>query len=381
MEAPYTGTYATLGEAVWQGANAGAAAINGSGGILGRKVVVDLVDDKGDPADGVPVVEREIALNHPVGVIGVLGNTIEAVQPIYDRYHIPFMSEAGNTNYDNSTDPYFFRTTPSDSQLGVAMAGAALKAGYTHCAFTFSTAGTVQSLATVVEHTFSKNGGKIVATVPLTPLQSSYSSEVETVLKAKPDCVFLQTEPGSAGAYFSDFSQLGAPASLPFIGSDITAGSDFIQAITPTFAHAHLVSAVGSSLPGPGQSVFTKYYRKLYHKQPLSGANFAYDGIISLALGIDEARTTSGPAVVKAIPKTSVPPGTVVTTYKEAYRLIKEGKRVNYRGASGPLEYNRYHNVYGPFDVVQAQLNGNVKTLYTLSAVQLQSVDRGHGLG
>ena len=379
MEAPYTGTFATLGESVWDGAKAGVAAINASGGILGRTVILDLVDDKGDPADAIPAIQREIAINHPVGIIGVLGNTIEAVQPVYDAAHIPFMSEAGNTNYDNSTDPYFFRVTPSDSQLGVAMAAWAIKQNYKKCAGTFSTAGTVQELANVVEQTFVKNGGSITASVPLTPVQNSYSSEISRVIASHPSCVFLQTEPGSAGAYFHDFGQLG-DANIPFIGSDITSGSDFLKAIGASFAHQHLLSVVGSSAPGPGQATFVKYYLQQFHQQPVSGANFAYDGVVSLALGIDWAKTTSGPAVVKAIPETSDPPGQVVTTYAQGLALIKQGTRINYRGASGPMQYNQYHNVFGPFDVVQAQPDGSLKTLYTLSASQLQKISTGGGL-
>lgn len=380
MVGPYTGTFSVLGQAMWEGSRAGVAAVNASGGILGRKVILDLVDTVGDPADAVPAVDKELLTNHPVGVIGPLGNAIAALEPIFDREKIPFMAEVGSTIYDRSTDPYLWRSNPSDSQLGVAMAAWALKEGYKRCAFTFSTANTVQTLAKVVEDAFTKNGGAIVAEVPLTPLQPSYRSEILHVVNARPDCVFLQTEPGSAGAYFNDFRQLGF-LSAPFIGSDITAGSDFIKAITPAFAHAHLVSAVGSSVPGPGGDAFNKFYAQLYTHQPLGGANYAYDGILSLALAIDQAGSTSGPAIVAAIPKTSSAKGKVVTTYAEGISMIKQGVQIAYRGASGPLEYNQYHNVYGPFDIVQAQTDGSVKTIYTLSAAQLQRVSNGQGLG
>ena len=169
MVGPYSGTFSALGQAMWEGSKAAEAAVNASGGIMGRKLVMDLVDTIGDPADAVPAVDKEIISNHPAGVIGPQGNEIGATQPIFDKNQIPFMFQGGSTIYDNNTDPYLWRSNPSDSQLGVAMAAWALKQGYKNCAFTFSTANSVQTLGKVVEDAFTKNGGKIAADVPLDP--------------------------------------------------------------------------------------------------------------------------------------------------------------------------------------------------------------------
>jgi branched-chain amino acid transport system substrate-binding protein len=379
MVGPYSGTFSALGQAMWEGSKAAEAAVNASGGIMGRKLVMDLVDTIGDPADAVPAVDKEIITNHPAGVIGPQGNEIGATAPIFDKNKIPFMFQGGSTVYDNTTDPYLWRSNPSDSQLGVAMAAWALKQGYKNCAFTFSTANSVQTLGKVVEDAFTKNGGTIAADVPLTPLQPSYRSEILKVVNAHPDCVFLQTEAGSAAAYFNDFRQLNFQ-SVPFIGSDLTSGSDFIQAVTPGFASQHLISAVGSSAPGPGGDTFNKYYSQLYSHAPLSGANYAYDGVMSLALAMDQANSTAGSDIVKAIPLTSHGTKTV-TTYADGVAALKSGTSIAYRGASGPINYNQYHNVYGPFDMVQAKADGTLGTIYTFSAIQLQSVTDGKGLG
>jgi branched-chain amino acid transport system substrate-binding protein len=47
------------------------------------------------------------------------------------------------------------------------------------------------------------------------------------------------------------------------------------------------------------------------------------------------------------------PPGTQCYTYKTCYDLIKAGTKINFDGASGPLDYNQYHNVFGPYAAFQ----------------------------
>jgi ABC-type branched-subunit amino acid transport system substrate-binding protein len=261
------------------------------------------------------------------------------------------------------------------------MAAWAIKHGYKTGAVTFSVESSAQTLKNIVVKTFEANGGKILLDENLSIGQTSYRSEVTRVNAAHPQVVFLQTEPVSAGPYFSNWKELNA-LSVPFIGSDLTAGGDFITAVTPALANAHIVSAVGSALGGGGTASFNKYYSQSWHAQPLAGANYAYDGVLDLALAMDKAGSTSPAAVVKAIPEVSNPPGALVATYPQGVADLKAGKKINYEGASGPTDYNKFHNVYGPFDVVQATLSGNplTKTLYTFSAKQLQCMTAGKGL-
>src|SRR5437868_4102606 len=88
--ASYTGPFSDVGQAMWEGAKDGAAAVNASGGILGHKLVVDLVDTIGDPADAVTALNKEMAFNHPIGCIGPTTSEIFGVHNILDRDHLPF---------------------------------------------------------------------------------------------------------------------------------------------------------------------------------------------------------------------------------------------------------------------------------------------------
>jgi hypothetical protein len=98
---------------------------------------------------------------------------------------------------------------------------------------------------------------------------------------------------------------------------------------------------------------------------------------VDLALAIAKSDSANAADINTAIRKLSDPPGTECVNYADCVKLIKDGKDANYRGASGPLQYDKYQNVFGPFDVVQAQADGNLKTLVTYSADDLTKAAGG----
>ena len=117
----FTGRLASLGQAMLQGAKVAQSEINSAGGVLGRKVQLVTGDTSCDVADGVTATNQMLTKNIS-GVIGPETQEINGVEPILDANHIVDEFQGGDTARDHQTDPYFFRDSPSDSQLGVAMA-------------------------------------------------------------------------------------------------------------------------------------------------------------------------------------------------------------------------------------------------------------------
>ncbi|WP_313865944.1 ABC transporter substrate-binding protein [Mycobacterium sp.] len=369
---PFTGNYAGVGAASLAGAKVAAKLINDAGGVLGKTLKIVTADTLGDPADAVPALNKLLNIDHVSAVVGPGGLESGSTIPVLDRNHIPFMLQAGDTAFDTMSDQYGFRTNPSDSQLSVAMAQFAHDKGYKTAAMVFSTIESAQTLKAPIEKTFKKLGGKIVADVSLTPAQTSYSSEVLKVNDAHPDVIFTQMEPPTGSVFFNAMAQTNN-LSIPFIGSDITAGSDFISAVTTARASKALYSLEGSSPANGAGSIFTKEYKVLEKATPLSNANYAYDATIVLALAIDAAKSTKGADIAAAISKVSSPPGTTVQSYAAGLKALKAGKDINYDGASGPMDLDSHHNVYGPFQVVQSDAKGNPTVVASLSAKELEA--------
>jgi branched-chain amino acid transport system substrate-binding protein len=171
---------------------------------------------------------------------------------------------------------------------------------------------------------------------------------------------------------FKNFKELDNLA-IPFIGTDVTGGSDYLNAITTPVAHAHLISVYGTSVTGQAATEFNNDFAAMFgaSAQPLANANYAYDSVISQALAIDKANSISGADINAAMTQVTNPPGTMCYTYASCLALIKAGTKINYEGASGDLDYNQFHNTFGPYAAFQQSLAGQQVQVQILTAADL----------
>src|SRR5487761_831688 len=265
----FTGRLASLGQAMLQGARVAQTEINSAGGVLGRKVQLVTGDTSCDVADGVTATNQMLTKNVS-GVIGPETQEINGVEPILDSNHIVDLFQGGDTSRDHQTDPYFFRDSPSDSQLGVAMALYAHTKGYTKAVMLFYSDPAAQTFLKPVSQTFTKLGGTILKTIIVTPDQTSYVSQVQEAIAAHPQVIFTQEDPPTAAVLFREFRQLGGQA-IPWVGTDVTSGSDFLKAITYPVAHNVLTSVYGTSVTGAANTAFINLFNQLFPSQKSAG--------------------------------------------------------------------------------------------------------------
>jgi branched-chain amino acid transport system substrate-binding protein len=369
----FTGTLSSLGAAMLQGSQVAQKAINDAGGILGQQLNLAHADTQCDEADSVPAVRQLLAASQVVGIIGPETQEINAVAPIVTSAKIPTQFQGGSTLFDKNTNEYLWRDSPSDSQLGVAMALYAYKKGYKNAALVFYSDIAAQTFPPPITATFTKLGGKIATSITIAPDQTSYRTQVQQVIATNPDVIFTQTDAATAAVLFRNFKELDNLA-IPFVGTDVTGGDDYLKAITYQVAHDHLTSVYGTSVTGDAADEFNKDFAAQFgaNQQPLANANYAYDSVISQALAVDKANSIAGPDINAALGTVSNPPGTQCYTYAKCLALIKAGTKINYEGASGPLDYNQHHNVFGPYAAFGTDAaSGQQNPTQTLSAADL----------
>jgi branched-chain amino acid transport system substrate-binding protein len=295
------------------------------------------------------------------------------VAPIVSAARIPTEFQGGSTAFDKNTNQYLWRDSPSDSQLGVAMALYANQKGYKTAALLFSSDIAQQTIPKPITATWQKFGNTIVSNTTVAPGQTSYRTEVQAIIAAKPDVIFTQLDPQTAAVMFQNFKELDNLA-IPIVGTDVTSGNDYLKAITYPVAHDHLVSIFGTNATGAAADNFASAFaaQNGANAQPIAGANYAYDAVLSLALAMDKAGTTDGPAVIADMKAVTNPPGTPCDTYKACYQGIKAGTKIKMDGASGDLIFNAYNNVFGPYGAFQADATtGAENQVALLSAADL----------
>jgi ABC-type branched-subunit amino acid transport system substrate-binding protein len=369
----FSGPLASLGNAMLQGSQMAQKAINDAGGILGQQLKLSNADTQCDEADGVTAVRKLLASSNLVGIIGPETQEINAVAPIVSAAKIPDQFQGGSTVFDHNTNAYLWRDSPSDSQLGVAMALYAYQKGYRSAGLLFYSDIAAQTFSDPITATWQKLGGSIAIRITdLAPGQTSYRTQVQRVIAAHPDVIFTQTDAPTAGVLFKNFKELDNLA-IPFVGTDLTGGDDYLKAITYPVAHDHLISVYGTSVSGAATDEFNKIFAAMFPgpNQPQANANYAYDAVISQALAVVKANSITGSDINNAMTSVTNPPGTACYTYKTCLDLLKAGTKINFEGASGPLDYNTHNNVFGPYGAWQQTLAGQQQLVQTMTAAQL----------
>jgi ABC-type branched-subunit amino acid transport system substrate-binding protein len=347
----FTGPLASLGQGIDQGAVIGAAEVNAGGGVLGKRLLVPTGDTGCDPVEGKTALLKLISGGGIAGIIGPTTQEINAVEPVLKSNHIIDEFMGGDVGRDNQTDPYLFRDSPSDSQLGTAMATYAFEKGYKKADLLFYSDAAAQTIIKPVQTIYKKLGGVVIHTYIVQGGLSSYTNTVSQVIGDKPQVIFSQTDAPTAGVLSNEFKQLGSK--IPWIGTDVTTSSDYIKAFGTANAHQILTSVMGTSVTGRANNYFMAGFKKLpaatVKAGVLSGANYAYDAVITLALADSYAKTTKGSVVAKDMTKVTNPPGTKCYSYASCLALLKAGKKINYEGASGSIDFNKYNNTFGPY--------------------------------
>lgn len=113
-----SGTAAAYGEAELKGFKLAISEINAKGGLNGKKIKLDSMDDKGDATEASNAFNKLAGDNSVLAVLGpTISSTTAAVAPLADQSKLPAIAPAA-TSDSIATGGYLFRTCFKDSYQG-----------------------------------------------------------------------------------------------------------------------------------------------------------------------------------------------------------------------------------------------------------------------
>ncbi len=372
---PMTGSEAFVGQWFDHGVVAGIHAVNAGGGVLGgRPLKMKLEDTAGDPVDAVTALKTDLLYN-PKAIFGPSSLSIEGVIREFGSLRLVDLMEGGTTQLDYMRYPYVFRVFPSDSEL---LSGEAYYAyhvkGCRSAALAYTSGSNAQAEVGPVTKAFEKLGGKIAASTTLVADQSSYLTQVAKLFSANPGCVLFHMDPQTASTFFANVRQLGH-MNVPFITGDTGTATQMGKAIGYSYASKWVTGMGAPPAYSQAESAYLDAYDAVWHtRNSLPAAPAMYDAVIIAALAMDAAKSTTPSVWVKDVEQVSNPPGTKCYTYPSCLALLGQGKKINYQGASGNENFNRYHNVFTSFEVQQFSSAGALHNVYLEPASVLSSL-------
>jgi len=278
--ASFTGPYAIWGKQFQEGADLYVAQQKGKAGNHDVKLIYR--DVGGPNAQRARQLAQELIVRDNVAVLAGLEftPTALAVAEVVNEAKIPFVIFNAGTSMVVQKSPFFVRTGFTQWSVSIPATKWAAQQGMKNCAIVAADYGPGHDAIEAYSKGFTEAGGKIVAEIRVPLGTADFSSYLQRVRDASPQCTFM-------------FMPVG-PMSAGFIKSYGERGLSKIQLITGAETQEFDLRAIGDSaigvvtalhygpyLDNPQNKAFVQAYQAKYGKDALPSliSVAAYDGM------------------------------------------------------------------------------------------------------
>ncbi len=360
--------------------------LNEAGGAAGCTLTMDTRDSQSqgtvavDQANqlvnvkGVPVVIGGIISSVSLPVLTSVTGPAEVVQ-VSPASSSPTLTQMG---VEGKTGGYFFRTITSDALQGTAAARYAMDQGLDNLAIVHVNNDFGVNMVREFQKAYEALGGEVTSVTAYNERQPSYQAEVTTALEGDPEGLYLVSYPVDGATIARAWISAGGPQR--FLLNDGMNSTDFIEAVGPKY----LNEAYGTS-SGTSETASTKYFYDNYAAMsggidpsaPAADRSYDAGAIVGLAIAKAGGADAEPAAIRDAIREVVDPEGTPIYAgpeeFKKALELIKDGKPIKYEGVIGPVHFDQYGDITGPFRLWKIN-DGEVTTVGQMSAEDVQAI-------
>jgi ABC-type branched-subunit amino acid transport system substrate-binding protein len=245
---------------------------------------------------------------------------------------------------------FMFRSVPSDAFQGKALAEVTSEGGVDSVSILYINNDYGEGLAQSFTDAFEGMGGSVDQSLAYEPGNASYRGELSKASGGDAEALVLIGYPENGvtilrqaveGGHFDQFvftDGMKAPEIIEAVGASVLNGSfgTAPQALADTESAQHFDSA---------------YNEEFGEKPPKPFIDTAYDAAYVLALAAEAAGSTDSEAVRDHLREVANPPGATVLPgeWAKARQLLADGKDINYKGASGSIDFDGAGDVGGTF--------------------------------
>jgi len=347
-----TGTTANFGISSVNGIKLATEEINSAGGINGKPVELLVQDDRSDPSEAATIVTKFVTQDMVNAVIGEVASSRSlAAAPIAQNAKIPMLTPSSTNPEVTKKGNFIFRSCFIDPYQGAAIAQFAAKSlGAKTAAIMVDRKNDYSTgLEKVIDQTFTKLGGKIVATQSYQEGDQDFNAQLTSLKGANPEVIFV---PG----YYNDVGLIAKQArdkgiTVPLIGGDGWDSEQLYKIGGSALNGSYFTNHYSPYDTDPKVVKFVNDYKAKYGSTPDALAATAYDAARIMFDAIKRSKSLSGPDIRDALAATKDFPGVTGTvTFNENRDAVKPivmieikpggtyavRERVNVEGAAAP---------------------------------------------
>lgn len=363
-----TGPVAELAAAVQSARDLAAKQINEQGGLLkGDRLRLVTADSACDAKAAVDAGNKLVNVEQVVSIVGPTcsGETLGIAQAVTIDAGVMVITDSATSPAlsaldDNDT---VFRTVASDATQGKAMADLLKQASILDVAVITANDDYNTAIAKVFEKEFVAVGGKLTANLIVEPQKASYRSDLASLSNghSRTLVVFLYYNSGGITVIKNS---LEAGLFDTFFGAGGMANQVVVDQVGADNLKGHLfVATPGSKSDDPSYKAFTDLAKAASIDPTAAYLANGFDSVFLTALAIEKAGSADRDLLTKALREIAGPEGEVVRPgeWSKAKKLIAAGKKINYEGASGSLDFDKNGDVDGAFGVSTVNADGKIE--------------------
>lgn len=378
-----TGPAAQFGQAGAKSVELAFRDLNEAGGVAGCRLALDIRDSQSQGSVAVDAAKQLVEIKRVPAIIGgiISSVSIPIVTSVTAPAGVVQISPASssptltNLGREGKTGGWFFRTITTDALQGIAAARYALDTGFRRLTVIQVNNDFGVNMVKEFSRAYTALGGTIVSVTLYNPSQASYQPEVTRAMQGNPDALYLVSYPVDGATIARQWISLGGVKK--FLLNDGMNSAKFIQDV----GAQHLNDAYGTS-SGTSKTPSTEYFAREYppfskFEASAPAADRSYDAAAILGLAIAQAGKPESAPIRDAMRKVLDAKGTVIYAgageFRKALALLKEGKPIRYVGVIGPVQFDRYGDITGPFRFWRIQ-SGQVTTTGEMSAAEVDQL-------
>ena len=352
-----TGSTANFGISSVNGIKLAADEINAAGGINGKQVELLVQDDRSDASEAATIVTKFVTQDQVHGIIGEVASSRSiAAAPIAQNAKIPMLTPSSTNPEVTKKGDFIFRSCFIDPYQGAAIAQFAAKTlGAKTAAIMVDRKNDYSTgLEKVISETFTKFGGKIVATQSYQEGDQDFNAQLTSLKGSNPEVLFV---PG----YYNDVGLIAKQArdkgiTVPLIGGDGWDSEQLYKIGGTALNGSYFTNHYSPFDTDPKVVKFVTDYKAKYGSTPDALAATAYDAARIMFDAVKRSKSLAGQDIRDSLAATKDYPGVTGTVTFNAQRdavkpivmiEIKDGgtyavkERVNVEGAAAPIAANQ----------------------------------------
>ena len=245
MDTPLTGPQAVVGQGDREAVLALVRYWNNRGGIKGRRILVDVLDNASNPSQAVQNVQRFANDSKYVGILGS-GNAAAAVAtaPLATEARIPFLALSPPTPLVVPPRPYIYVALPTSRLYAYSMAQYLKTLGIRRIALMGDNGGFGRDGVGQVKTLARAYGFTITDEIIFSPTSTSFAAELAKIKNSDAQALWMWTVTPAGNTIVKEFRQLQLSQRLVLTGGNLS--QQFLEATCPDVNGALVNGFLGS---------------------------------------------------------------------------------------------------------------------------------------